>query len=336
MELELITDMAAQKWDETIKAYDTKGLFHQSAWLRFLEETQNAGTLRFRITEGGVTVGYFAGLTVQKGPLKILGSPLPGWTTEFIGPVVNEGFDSGRFLDALDDKCRELGVHHVEICSPYLSRDLMRQKGYGAMDSCTYVVPLFKDEDTMWANLFSKCRQNIRAGIRNRLRVETCDDPSFVDEYYAELVEVFARQKLVPSYSVERVRSLFKALHPGNILALRVMNGKRVIATGIFPYDERCAYMFGAASWRSFQRLYPNELLYWTAMVLLAKRGVPTLDMCGDGNFKPKFGASMVPVHKYFKSYSFAARWGREAYRAAFRAKQSLSGRLSTFRPGAA
>jgi len=334
MELELITDMGPEAWDEAIKAFDSKCLFHQSVWLRFLEETQGAKTLRFKITDKGKTDGYFVGLVVRKGPLKILGSPLPGWTTDYMGPVVDKGFDSEMFLDTLDEKCRNLGIHHIEMCNTVLPPDLMLAKGYVVEDYCTFTAPLFEDEKLMWDNLHSKCRYNIRKAYSNGLRVEACDAPAIVDEYYSELVDVFARQRLVPSYPVERVRSLFELLSPGSITALCVKHGDKVIASGLFPYDDRSVYLFGAASWKKYQGLFPNELLYWTAMTISAKKGILQFDMCGDGSFKHKFGAKMIPVHKYSKSYSFAARWGREAYRAAFRAKQSLNGRFR-FQAGA-
>jgi hypothetical protein len=336
MKLELITDMAPEIWDEAIEAFDSKCLFHQSVWLRYLEETQGARTLRFRITDNGRTGGYFVGLIVKKGPLRIMGSPLPGWTTDYMGPVVNKDFDFEKFLDALDHTCRTMKIHHIELCSQFLSPDLMRSRGYSVQDSSTFIIPLSEDVDQMWRNLDRKCRQNIRKGISNNLVVEECDDPAVIDEHHAELVDVFAKQKLVPTYPVERVRSLFRILSPGSIIVLRVRQGEKVIATALLPYDNRCVYLFGAASWRTYQSLYPNELLYWTAMTMFAKKGMSLLDMCGDGNYKAKYGAVEVPVYKYAKSYNVVARLGREAYRKMFRMKQELSGRLSAWGPSAA
>lgn len=336
MELELITDMAPESWDEAIEAFDSKCLFHQSVWLRFLEETQGARTLRFRIIDNGRNCGYFVGLTVKKGPLRIMGSPLPGWTTDYMGPVVNKDFDSERFLDALDQTCRAINVHHVELCSQYLSPDLMRSKGYNVQDSSTFIIPLSEDVDQMWRNLDRKCKQNIRKGNSNNLVVEECDDPAIIDEHHAELVDVFAKQKLVPTYPVERVRSLFNILHPGSIVVLRVKDADKVVATALLIFDNRCVYLFGAASWRKYQSLYPNELLYWTAMTMFAKKGMPLLDMCGDGNYKAKYGAVEIPVYKYAKSYNVVAKLGREAYRKMFRMKQELSGKLSAWGSSAA
>lgn len=331
MELELITDMAPEAWDEKIEAFDSKCLFHQSVWLRYLEETQGAKTFRFRITENGGTEGYFVGLIVRKGPLRILGSPLPGWTTDYMGPVVNKEFDFEKFLNALDKTCRAMKVHHVELCNQFLPPDLMRSQGYSVQEASTYIIPLYADEEQMWRNLDRKCRQNIRKGISNDLVVEECDDPAVVDEYYAELINVFAKQKLVPTYPVGRIRSLFRILRPGSIAVLRVKHGDMVVASALLLYDNRSAYLFGAASWRESQGLYPNELLYWTAMTMFAKKGIPQLDMCGAGSYKAKYGALNTPVHKYAKSYNVFARVGREAYRRIFRVKQELIWRLSAW-----
>ncbi len=332
MKLEIISDMAPQAWDEAIDGFDTKCLFHQSAWLNYIEETQGAKTLRFRITDNGKQQGYFTGLIVRKGPLQILGSPLPGWTTDYMGPIVNKDFDFEKFIDTLDATCRLLKIHHIELSSHFLPVDLMRRKGYAVQEKITYVVSLSEDEELMRKRLDRKCRQNIRKAIKKNLVVEECNDQSVIDEYYLQLIDVFARQKLVPTYSLERVRSLFKILHPGSIVALQVRHEDKVIATGLFPYDSRCVYIFGAASYRKFQGLYPNELLYWTSMTMFGKKGLPQMDMCGDGSFKPKFGAREVKVYRYAKSYNAAAKLGRELYRKAYSVKQALNGRLAKFR----
>ncbi len=331
MELELITDVTPEGWDEAIEAFDTKCLFHQSGWLRFIEETQGAKTLKFRIIENHQTIGYFVGLVVKKGPLRILGSPLPGWTTDYMGPVVNEGFDFEKFMTALDWTCKAIKINHVELCSPSMPPDLMRRHGYSVQEGVTYVVPLCADEDQMQRNLERRCRQNIRKGTSNNLVVEACDCPAAIDDYYSQLIDVFAKQKLVPTYPVGRVRSLFNRLHPGSIIVLRVKHEDKVIASALLPFDNRCAYLFGAASYREYQGLYPNELLYWTAMTIFAKRGMTQLDMCGGGKYKEKYGARKVLVYRYAKSYNSAARLGREAYRKIVRTKQKLRGMLSAY-----
>lgn len=327
MKLEYIENTQPDSWDKAISDFDSKFLFHHSAWLSFLEETQHGKVIRFRIVEHGKVKGYFVGLLIKKGPIKILGSPLSGWTTEYMGPIVNKGFDWDKFLIALDDICRQWRIHHVELCNPFLDPDMMRKKGYAVSEGITYIVSLSSNEDQMWKNLKKKsCQYAIRKAKKEGLIVQENSTPFFIDEYYRELKEVFAKQRLIPTYPIERVRSLFKNLQPNSLFALQVKNGDEIIATGVFPHDDRCIYFFGGASWIRFHYLCPNELLHWTAMTLSAKLGIQQYNMCGGGSFKPKFGGEQVPVYRFYKSYSIAARLGREIFKSVFYAKQKLRG----------
>ena len=80
---------------------------------------------------------------------------------------------------------------------------------------------------------------------------------AFADEHYAQLQDVFAKQGLVPTYGVARVRLLIRHLQPtGNLLLLRARDAEgHCAATGIFFGMNRHAYFWGNASWRSSQTL---------------------------------------------------------------------------------
>lgn len=329
MELELIEQMGPDDWDEVISEFDTKVLFHQSAWLKFLEETQGGKAIKFRILDNGSLEGYFVGLLIHKGPIKILGSPLRGWGTDYMGPIVNKGFNIEKFLEALDDMCRQRRIHQVELCNPYLDPEIMYKKGYSVSKGITYIVPLSSNEDLMWKNLKKKsCQYAIKKAQKEGLIVEESNDSSFIDKYYRQLKEVFAKQQLVPTYTIERVRSLFTNLKPSLLFMLQVKYSDEIIATGIFPHDSRCVYFWGGASWIRYHKLCPNELLHWTVMTVSARFGIQQYDMCGSGSFKPKFGGQEVSVYRCTKSYSILAKLGRKMYRTIFYAKQRLKGKF--------
>jgi len=330
MELVLMPHSSPELWDQAIAAYDSKGLFHQSAWLNYLEASQGGQAVRLRISDGGQTVGYFAGILIRKGPMRVLGSPLRGWQTNFTGPLVNEGFDAAGFLDALERWWEANRIQHLEIVSPVLAPELMKRAGYAIEEDLTYLVFLDPDRERMWKNLRSDCRNRIRQAIRNGLMVEVARDRAFIEEYYRELREVFAIKGLAPVYPIERIFCLFEHLPPEHLLGLEVRDEDRVLATGIFVRDARCVYWFGGASWKRFQHLSPNEILQWAAMEMSAREGISLYNMCGDGSFKPKFGAVRTPVFKYIKSFHPLARVGRELYRAACYARQRIAGRFGS------
>jgi len=328
MNLELIDNMPFDVWDQEISSYKTKVFFHQSAWLQYLEETQAAKIVRFRIMNNGNLEGYFAGLLVKKGFWNILGSPLPGWGTDYMGPIVNDGFDQRGFLESLERKCREIKIHHVEMCHPCLSPEEMQKAGFSVSEGMTYLVPLSTNEEEMWQRLDGKRRNTTKKAIKNGLVVEETDDPGFVDEYYRELIEVFAKQQLVPTYNGERGRTLVRHLKPNHVFTLQVKAEDEIVATGIFPYDDRCLYFWGGASWLKHQHLCPNDLLHWDVMVRAARLGITQYDLCGSGSFKAKMGGEQVAVYRYHKSYSLSAKWARDLYKTIFYARQKLLGRL--------
>lgn len=65
MELESISEIHPKMWDEVISEFDCHFVFHSSSWLKFLEETQAAKPLRFKIIDDGKVTGYFVGLLLK-------------------------------------------------------------------------------------------------------------------------------------------------------------------------------------------------------------------------------------------------------------------------------
>jgi hypothetical protein len=314
-------------WDSRIEKFASKRLFHERAWLRFVARAQHARIRGARLLdEDGATSGYFCAGEVRIGPLRLLGSPLRGWNTPMMGPVTDEV--TGAFLDALDAYCRSLGVDYVEIGNPALPRIALEEAGFTADREETLIVPL-GTEAAMWAGLSSECRNRIRRGMRSGLRVERVTDRSFVDTYYAQLCEVFARQSLVPTYGSDRVEHLWDELMPaGRLLALRVVKGDDVLATGLFPFDDRMLFFWGGASWIRAYASSPNELLHWHAMLHAAERAVPIYDMSGTGRFKAKFGGAISVVERWYKPLTALARFGRPAYARYVQVRQRVLGRL--------
>ena len=51
MKLELIESIAPADWDAAIAGFDSAVIFHQSAWLAFLDATQPGHTLCFRLLD---------------------------------------------------------------------------------------------------------------------------------------------------------------------------------------------------------------------------------------------------------------------------------------------
>jgi len=332
MKLININDLDNEQWDKEILEYDSKYLFHCSEWLNFLRESQGGEILKLKIEENGQVVGYFAGIIVKKGMFRILGSPLPGSTTDYMGPIGNKkDFNLPNFLKALDEFCRELGIHLLELCNPHiLEHEAMIKNGFNFNPSGSYIIPLDKDEKTLWESFRDKYRNQVRKAIKNGIVMErACDNEIFINEYYEQLKKVFLKADLTPTYSLDRLEKLYKHLKNSSIISLRARYKGKTIATGIFPHDEKRIYFFGGASLPDYNYLCPNDLLHWEIMRLSLQLGIKEYDTCGGGSFKRKFGYPYVPFNRYIKYYSTLAKIGREAYRIKFLMTQRIKGKFS-------
>ena len=314
-------------WDARLDKLVSKSLFHERAWLRFLVRSQAARIRAAQIVdEDGETLGYFCGGEVSKGPFRLFGSPLQGWTTPIMGPVMNRAPET--LAPAIAAYCRSLGVHYVEMRNPLLPAAAMMADGWTVDVGETLLVSIASEAD-MWRRLSPECRNRIRRGEGRGLHVEAVTDRAFVATYYAQLRDVFARQRLVPTYGPERVEALWDELMPaGRLLALRVVHGGETVAAGLFPHDDRMMFFWGGASWTRAYALYPNELLHWHAMLFAARRGIPVYDMSGAGRFKAKFGGAQTTIERWHKSLNAFAGVARPAYARYVRARQHILGRL--------
>jgi hypothetical protein len=337
MEIIPLKTIDHNEWDEAISKFDNHLLFHRSAWLSFLQETQQKKVVRFKIVENGRIHGYLAGILLNKFGLKILGSPLSIWFTDYMGPIVNNDFDQEAFLSGINRLRRRLKIHSIELASPCLDHDLMQKSGFKCHTKTVYEIPLSTDRNDMWESLSGKCRNRIRKGMKNGLVAEECSDPGFVDEFYDQLREVFAKQGHIPQYPVHIMRSLYKNLKDKNLLfTLRVRHGEQTIASGLFPHDNRFVFSFGIASRTKFQHLCPNELLYWTIISMAGKLGLKKFCIGGlyrspqsGGIFKKKFNGSEIMIRRYSKDYSAFARVGRKIYRFVYYMKQAINNRMA-------
>jgi hypothetical protein len=311
------------KGDETI--------FQTSAWLSFISKTQQGEPVIAALKEGRQTIGYFTGLIVRKFGLRILGSPFPGWSTDYMGFVLSSGVDQRSAVKALLKLAfHELGCVHVEVMDRKLILEKVADLGVQYRFLRGYEIDLTREEDELLSNMTSACRRCIRKAEKEEVIVEEAHDLAFAEEYYAQLQDVFAKQSLVPTYDVGRVRELIATLHPtGHLLLLRARDKEgRCIATGIFPHLNNAMYFWGGASWRQHQLSRPNEAIQWHAMKIAKKMGLRTYDMGGGGEYKRKYGGKEIQVPWLRKSKYPWVRYLRTLAQQGYRLRQQSLGFL--------
>jgi CelD/BcsL family acetyltransferase involved in cellulose biosynthesis len=315
--------------------YADRVIFQTAPWLRFIAQSQRAEVVRAAVRDGDSVVGQFTGLLTRRYGLRILGSPLPGWTTSYLGFNLDPGVSRRAAVQALlPFAFRDLGCAHLEIRDRGFVPADLDGLGLRWTGSATAVIDLSADEDAVFGRMTSPCRRNIRKADRSGVVIEVASDSQFADDYYRQLRDVFAKQNLVPTYSVDRVRTLIRHLAPtGNLLLLRARapDGK-CIATAILPWLHRTMYFWGGASYREHQHLRPNEALIWYALRYAKSRGVVEFDFVGGNPYKSKYGTSPVSVPWARRSRSPLVAGLRNAAKEGFAIRQRAAARVAALR----
>jgi hypothetical protein len=299
-----IIDFDAVDWS-ALDRFADRTVFQTREWIQFISEAQGATPLIAALFEGREVVGYFTGLTFTRLGVKILGSSFPGWTTPYLGFNLMPGLLRLNALAAVEEMAwRNLKCLHMEVSDPYFMVEDGKSLGFTIESYSSYRSDLRKSEEELFRGMDSSCRRCIRKAEKTGVTIEEAHDLAFADEYHEQLVDVFAKQKLVPTYTVDRVRSLIKHLEPtGRLLLLRARDPHgRCLATGIFPGFNKIAEFWGNASFRSSQILRPNELMQWYAMRYWKRRGVEIYDWGGEGKYKEKYGCVPHRVPWFTKS----------------------------------
>jgi hypothetical protein len=298
-------------------------------WVGFIAETQKAQPIIARILKNEESVGWFTGLVVRKFGLRILGSPFPGWTTSYMGFNLSEGVDRGEALEALCEFAfRDLGCVHVELMDRHLPLDIVQSRRIAHRVFRGYEIDLTQNESRLFSNMASSCQRCIRKAEKTGVTVETATNAEFAADFYSQLSEVFARQRLIPTYPLERVQSLIRHLLPtGNLLLLRARDCEnRCIATGVFPAFNDTMYFWGGAADRKYQPLRPNEAIHWYAMRYWKERGIAKYDMGGGGEYKKKYGGVEIAVPWVRRSRHALFPVLRELARVSYALRQRVEG----------
>jgi len=279
-----------------------KSVLTTKEWIEYISEDSNASPVILRITECKKFLGYFVSLLTVKFGVKIIASPFPGWSTVHMGLDLLENRSKLEIISELipflykSEKCV-----FVQITDRDITVDMAKQAGYHVSTVDTLELPINFDDNGLFKNMKVDCRNYIRQFERRGASLEVAEpNDEFAEEYYNQLKDVFAKQNLVPTYSLKKVKCLLRNMgESGNILCLRVRNPEgQSIASSIFPGYNKKFFFWGGASYRLSQSYRPNEYMIYSAIQYWRDRGCEIFDMVGIRDYKRKFGSQ----EKYYAS----------------------------------
>ncbi len=296
----LVTDVKRECLDiDEYYGFPNKSLYTTLDWLDYIKEDSHATPFFLRITDNDKLLGYFTGAYVYKYGIKIAGSPFSGWSTVYMGFDVVQGVNKLDLIEPVKEFLfKNRGVQFIEISDRDINVDDAVSAGFNANISDTLELDIAHSDEDLFKVFKTDCRNFIRQFERRGAIYERAiPNDDFAEEYYEQLKDVFAKQNLVPTYSLEKVKCMLRHLKDGEtVLCQRIKDPEtnKSIATSIFLAYNHTFYFWGGASFRSGQHYRPNEYMLWRAIQFWRDKGYCTFDMVGVRDYKRKFGSHEV------------------------------------------
>lgn len=310
-------------WDTLIARFPQHRVVHTQAWLRSLEASRLGRVCYIVAERDGEIVACLPGLLTRVGPLRLFGSPLPGWQTVGMGPLFDAGRIDGGELAAgimtfLRDQYR---VHHVEVMTDGLDADAMRQAGFRGEPFHTFRAALVPGEEARTFQSFKEsARRNVRRAERLGLIVRFEDDDRFIAEHFSQAGSVRAGQErvAVPARAAGGLRAVHaRVRRAGRGVGLPSRRDHQH-RDGTFTIHGNELLLWMWAHRTRYRWYRPTEIMTWAVMRRAMAAGCTFMDLAGRGDFKAKLGA--IPD-------ASRTRWVWSKYRVLLAARD-IAGRL--------
>jgi len=286
-----------QEWDPLLLGFAQRTVFHSTAWIDVLVSCFGLEPVLLRADDEHGCAAVWPCLLMRKGPFRICGSPLPGWSTPYMGPLFREDVEPTAILARLVEQPAIASASYVacRVMNDGRTADLAAFGFARRHDFETYVIDLRRSEQELWDALKGECRSRIRKARKAGLVVRSESDAGFVPEMWNMAVQVFAKSGKKPTFSRELLEHMWDRMHSAGLLeVVSAFHEDRRIATLVLPHDDRRMYYWAGGSTADALQHAPNNLLHWEAILAARVAGLSTYDFIategGAGRFKKTFG----------------------------------------------
>lgn len=233
----------------------------------------------------------------------IMGQPLALNNDENILNLLISEYDKVAKKNAIYSQFRNL----IDV-SKY--RKIYEQNAYEYEDHLNILIDLTKPVDTLWKEVHSKRRNEIRKADKTGIKVEeVLGENSFI-EAYKILKEVYSNaglplidfdtlKKVFENFEDQKYFRMFAAKFEDEIVGIML----------VLCYKDK-VYDWFAGSYRKYYNKCPNDALPWYLFKFVKEEGFKIFDFGGAGkpnvpygvrDYKKKFGGELVNFGRYQK-----------------------------------
>lgn len=287
------------KWDEYVKQSPEGTFYHLTGWKKVIEKTLRLKPIYLMALNNADEIIGILPLFFMRdivGRTYLVSIPF----SAYAGVCTHEEDIKTRLFDKAKELAYENKVQYLEI------RQLCEEvyKLPTKKDFVSMRLKLERDEEILWkSSLDLYARKRVRKASKKGITVDF--GKNYLDEFY-EILSANVRDLGSPNYPKLFLKNFIEEFSDtANLIVARYQN--KIIGGMIFVGYKNIILGTWAASLREYNKLGPNDLVYWEAIRYACKDGYDYFDFgrsslnSGTFDFKKKWGAQ--PMQLYYQYF---------------------------------
>ncbi len=298
-------------------------LFQEPKWWEVIRDGFSVDCWSIKVVEDGVPVAVFPVFERKKVGFRLLGSPLPGTFTPYVGLIALRELTEAQkcfYLSRISKMLPSYGASYISLGfleDEGICDQLLSQGKWQVEKSGTFRLDIHTDEQIMWKGMQGRGRNMVRKAEKNSVIVRTLEGkPEDIALFYKMLEGTFAKSGVLPPHPKVFYDALVRHLMPeGMLLFLAAELKGKIIAMGLFPYNRHEIHYLSGTSLPEAGKVAANNLIQWEVIKFALRNGIKIYDLGGVGipsidRFKASFGATLA----HYQRYIWMDAWARIAY----------------------
>lgn len=227
----------------------------------------------------------------QKGPFRLIGSPLRGSMTPYLTPVLLKETDDNKICHIFSEHLKffqKKGYSRVEWRFSEANESieaLNNNIGGKLINRTTFILKIKDDLDEMWNRMESRGRNMVRKAKKLGVSIRRCSGTmKEIELFYKMLKGTFSKSGRRPphpiSFYVASVKNLISA---NQLLFLAAEMDKKILAMGLFPHDKKEIHFMSGTSIPDAGKYAANNLIQWEVLRFAVMNSLKIYDMGGTG-----------------------------------------------------
>lgn len=292
------SEVAAEEWDKVATSHGS--IFHTSAFRRLLLETFEYECAYRAIVDEQQQIRALLPMIISRNlGLRRAAVALP--FINYLDICATDDIARNYVLTCIPDLRERLGVDYIEL--RLKEQDYEGEGWQRQLQHYTFVLPLQGEEEKILALSSSSNRNHVRKAYKNNWFTASFE-VSQLEKFYCVYVQRM-KQLGSPAPSIRFFQRFFEQF-PEQAYLLTVLDAQTgAVAGGMLllasPSNGTLYYPYGA-NLVEYNSKYLNNFMYWEAIKLGRKLGLPCLDLgrsqldSGTYRYKEQWGAEAVPL----------------------------------------